>query len=146
MPPLQPSTAYGDGAAPAVPSASAAQAEPSATAALFSLAATPEPQNHGAFLAQLLARHGSSLVVLIDASGMRQRLTVAGGDAGRLGQRTALWQDFCGHYGASATVVDLLADPSASVTANTKTATAPTTPATAATATTATTATGGGAS
>lgn len=71
-------------------------------AVLFGLAATPEQENHGAFLAAL--GKGRKLVALLDQSALAARM-----DAGRLGERIELWREFCIRYGAEPKVVDLLA-------------------------------------
>jgi hypothetical protein len=75
------------------------------TAALFNLAATPEKENHGAFLDYLVRNSKRGIAVLIDESSLVER-----SDAARLAERVALWQQFCSFHGASATIVNLL-DP-----------------------------------
>ncbi|XLZ72419.1 DUF2868 domain-containing protein [Massilia sp. SR12] len=72
------------------------------TAVLFGLAATPEQENHGAFLASL--GKGRRLVALLDQSALAARL-----DATRLRERVELWREFCILHGAEPHVVDLLA-------------------------------------
>lgn len=72
------------------------------TAVLFGLAATPEQENHGAFLAAL--GKGRRLVALLDQSALAARL-----DATRLRERVELWREFCILHGAEPQVVDLLA-------------------------------------
>ena len=71
-------------------------------AVLFSLAATPEQENHGVFLASL--GKGRRLLVLLDQSALAART-----DAGRLSERIELWREFCILHGAEPKVVDLLA-------------------------------------
>ena len=71
-------------------------------AVLFSLAATPEQENHGVFLAAL--GKGRRLLALLDQSALAARM-----DAGRLGERIELWREFCILHGAEPKVVDLLA-------------------------------------
>jgi len=75
------------------------------TAALFNLAATPEKENHGAFLDYLVHHSKRGIAVLIDESSLVER-----SDAARLAERVALWQQFCSFHGAPATIVNLL-DP-----------------------------------
>ena len=75
------------------------------TAALFSLAATPENENHGAFIDYLLRRCPRAPAVIIDTSSFTQR-----GDDARLAERSALWREFCRFHRTDAQFVDLL-DP-----------------------------------
>lgn len=89
---LRPATAYGE--LPQV----AADAEVAATAALFNLTATPEQENHGAFLDAL----PSGATVLLDESAYVERM-----GRERLAERIALWQEFCRFHNTSATVVNL---------------------------------------
>ena len=82
------------------------------TAVLFNLTATPETQNHGAFLDCELRQTravGRQLLVLLDESGYRVRLGEQAGGEARVTERVALWQSFCKQYELQATVVDLLA-------------------------------------
>ena len=83
---------------------------------LFSLAATPEVENHGAVL-QLArdrwsrASAGSRLLVLVDEAPYLARL---GGDASlaaRIEQRRAAWRDFVRTHGFDACTLDLAVDP-----------------------------------
>jgi hypothetical protein len=81
-------------------------------ALLFSLAATPEDENHGALIAgarQLLARQRphAELMVLVDEAPYAARLGGAGGE--RLAERRALWQAFARAHGAQARFIDLAA-------------------------------------
>ncbi len=79
---------------------------------LFSLAATPEVENHGAILQQ--ARHrwsrskvGSRLLVLVDEAPYLARL---GGDASlmaRIDERRVAWRDFVRTHGFEAYTLDL---------------------------------------
>jgi hypothetical protein len=70
-------------------------------AVLFGLAATPEQENHGVFLAAL--GKGRKLVALLDQSALAART-----DASRLSERIELWREFCILHGAEPKVVDLL--------------------------------------
>lgn len=81
------------------------------TAILFNLAATPETENHGAFLDQTLQQArmaGRQLLVLLDESGYSARLGKQAGAQARVTDRIALWQSFLQQYQLQATVVDLL--------------------------------------
>lgn len=93
---LLPPAAYGSAAPPLE------TAEGVTTAVLFGIAATPEQENHGAFLAQL--GRGRRLLVLLDQSALAARM-----DATRLRERVELWREFCILHGAEPKVVDLLA-------------------------------------
>lgn len=76
--------------------------EGATTAVLFGIAATPEQENHGVFLAAL--GKGRRLVALLDQSALAARQ-----DASRLRERVELWREFCILHGAEPKVVDLLA-------------------------------------
>jgi hypothetical protein len=102
---LRPSSVYGD-----EPGDVLGDANASLTAVLFNLAATPERENHGAFIERLL-RQTPKVVVLIDESSLVERLGAQAGRS-RIDERIALWRQFCAHHHASATVVNLL-DPQA---------------------------------
>lgn len=76
---------------------------------LFSLAATPEEENHGALIRgarDLLARHRprAELVVMVDEAPYAARV---GGAPERLAERRALWQAFARASGAQARMVTL---------------------------------------
>jgi hypothetical protein len=79
---------------------------------LFSAAATPEHEIHAAAadrIARALARHadGGSLLVIVDESGYRSRLSGQAGAAGRLDARRAAWMRVLGAAGVQAAAVDL---------------------------------------
>jgi hypothetical protein len=93
---LLPPAAYGSEAPPLEP------AEGVTNAVLFGIAATPEQENHGAFLAAL--GRGRRLLALLDQSALAART-----DAVRLRERVELWREFCILHGAEPKVVDLLA-------------------------------------
>ena len=101
---LRPSSAYGEELADPVKDGDA-----TLTAVLFSLAATPEKENHGAFLEHVMRHSPRGIAVLVDESAFAERL---GGPDGqqRLAERIALWQQFCSFHRAPATIVNLL-DP-----------------------------------
>ncbi|MEY2919068.1 MAG: hypothetical protein RL261_373 [Pseudomonadota bacterium] len=77
---------------------------------LFSLAATPEVENHGAVLQQArnrCARGSARLLVLVDEAPYLARL---GGDASlaaRIEQRRVAWRDFVRTHGVEACTLDL---------------------------------------
>ncbi|WP_028102911.1 DUF2868 domain-containing protein [Pseudoduganella violaceinigra] len=93
---LLPAAAYGSEAPPLE------AGEGVTNAVLFGIAATPEQENHGVFLAAL--GRGKRLVALLDQSALAART-----DAGRLSERVELWREFCILHGAEPMVVDLLA-------------------------------------
>ncbi|MBC7685475.1 MAG: DUF2868 domain-containing protein [Bdellovibrionales bacterium] len=103
---LRPASAYGD-----EPEAALGERGPddengvTCTAVLFNLAATPEKENHGAFLDHLVRSSKRGIAVLIDESSLIGR-----SDATRIAERVALWQQFCNFHRAPATIVNLL-DP-----------------------------------
>jgi hypothetical protein len=76
--------------------------------ALFPLTATPERENHGAFVRALgrMATGGDSLVVMVDEGGFRQRFTGADGDA-RLAQRRDAWRRMLQDEGVMPEFIDL---------------------------------------
>lgn len=62
---------------------------------LFSLAATPEQETHGAFVRQVTARAAVPVEVWLDSSPFSTHLA-GGARAARLAEREALWRDFLG--------------------------------------------------
>jgi len=100
---LRPSLAYGEDPVDLGADASGV----TVTAVLFSLAATPEKENHGAVLDQLRRAAPRGIAVLVDESSMTERSSQSAVD-GRLAERTALWRQFCHFHGCSATMVNLL--------------------------------------
>ena len=95
---LRPSTSYGEEPQGGLRD----DAEVTITAALFNLTATPEKENHGAFLDYLVNNSPRGVAVLLDEAGYLERI---GQD--RLAERIALWQQFCRHHQTTATVVNL---------------------------------------
>ncbi len=73
------------------------------TAVLFNLAATPEKENHGAFLDHLVRHSPRGIAVLIDESSLLER-----SGAERAAERVTLWQQFCHFHKAPVTIVNLL--------------------------------------
>jgi hypothetical protein len=79
-------------------------------AALFSLAATPEPENHGAFVAALVERlgRGTPLVALVDESAFVARFAQpTGSDARRRTERRGAWTRMLAVHGLAPVFVDL---------------------------------------
>ena len=81
---------------------------------LVSLSATPEAENHGAFVAGIRrhiaeAKSGAALTVLVDESAMRQRLGPGG--TARLESRRAAWEAMLRQYHAKPLSLDLDAEP-----------------------------------
>jgi hypothetical protein len=71
---------------------------------LFALTATPEQENHGAFLERLKAAAGTAqLAVLVDESGFRRQF----GDGTRRDERRALWRKLLHQRGCASVFVDL---------------------------------------
>ncbi|MYM37654.1 DUF2868 domain-containing protein [Duganella sp. FT94W] len=95
---LRPSTAYGE-----MPQVSD-DADVTATVALFNLTATPERENHGAFLDALSKALPRGVTVLLDESAYLERMGPE-----RLAERIALWQEFCRFHRTTATVINLQA-------------------------------------
>jgi hypothetical protein len=106
-----PRVAYGDEASVAAPSAGPA---PDLDILLFSLAATPEAENHGALLLgarERIARPGSGsrLLVLVDEAPYLARMRGDASLAPRIAERRAAWQEFVRGHGLVACSVDLAA-------------------------------------
>lgn len=73
-------------------------------AALFALTATPEADNHGAFVDRLrAAAHAHRLVVLVDESAFRRQF----GATPRLDERRALWRGFAAERRVPIVFVDV---------------------------------------
>jgi hypothetical protein len=104
---LRPTSAYGDEPRDALGETRLDDPNVTLTAVLFNLAATPESENHGLFIEHLMRESPRPIAVLVDESSLVERLGVQGG-ANRIEERIALWQQFCGHHHANATVVNLL--------------------------------------
>jgi hypothetical protein len=105
---LRPSSAYGDEPKTALQDTQLADTDVAVTAVLFNLAATPEAENHGAFLDYLVRATPRGIAVLLDESGLAARGTTPSGADPRVAERTALWHEFCRYHGTIATVVNLL--------------------------------------
>lgn len=77
--------------------------------ALFNLAATPEPENHGAFLAALATLAGPQRAALVDEGPYRRRLGEQAGGATRLAERRDAWRAFAASQGWPVVFADLAA-------------------------------------
>ncbi|MFC5513390.1 DUF2868 domain-containing protein [Massilia jejuensis] len=107
---LHPALPYGEAPKEALGDASLAEPGITVTAALFSLAATPEKENHGAFLDYLVRNSKRGVAVLLDESSLTERGAGQAGLEARVQERIALWRQFCSFHGTAATVVNLV-DP-----------------------------------
>lgn len=83
------------------------------TAALVNLSATPEAENHGAFLDHLARALPGKIVLAVDQSAYAARLDGQAGADRRLEERRRLWQDFGTLHKVPVTFVDLLHPPDA---------------------------------
>jgi hypothetical protein len=105
---LRPTAAYGVEPKEALRDTALDEAGVTVTAVLFSLAATPEKENHGAFLDYLSKHLRRGVAVLVDESPLLERAGEGPGNAARVAERSALWRQFCSFHGTSATFVNLL--------------------------------------
>ncbi len=105
---LRPSIAYGEEPAEALREVKLNDGDATLTAVLFSLAATPEKENHGALLDYLVRESARGIAVLVDESGYLERVGAQAGGPARMAERIALWQQFCRFHQAPATFVNLL--------------------------------------
>ena len=104
---LLPPVAYGVELKEALRETTLKEAGITVTTVLFSLAATPEKENHGALLDYLVKRVPRGVAVLLDESPLLERIgEQVGGE--RVAERHALWRQFCSFHGTSAHVVNLL--------------------------------------
>jgi hypothetical protein len=106
---LRPSCPYGEDAHELLQGELFDDPDVAATAALFNLAATPEKENHGAFLDYLLRRCPRVPAAIIDIASFAQQ----GADQQRLAERMSLWREFCRFHRTPAQFVNLL-DPTQS--------------------------------
>lgn len=106
---LRPTVPYGEEPKEALRETPFDEAGVTVTAALFSLAATPEKENHGAFLDYLVKSSRRGVAVLLDESSMTERGAGQAGLDARVQERIALWRQFCSFHGTAATVVNLVA-------------------------------------
>jgi hypothetical protein len=107
---LRPMVPYGEEPKEALGATPLEEAGVTVTAALFSLSATPENENHGAFLDYLVRHSRRGVAVLLDESSLTERGAGQAGLEARVNERIALWRQFCSFHGTAATVVNLV-DP-----------------------------------
>ncbi|NNG25868.1 DUF2868 domain-containing protein [Telluria aromaticivorans] len=105
---LRPAISYGIDAKEALQDTVLDEPGVTVTAVLFSLAATPENENHGAILDYLAKRVRRGVAVLVDESAFIERAGEKPDHATRLAERVALWRQFCSFHGTSATFVNLV--------------------------------------
>jgi hypothetical protein len=117
---LRPSTHYGHESDGSTDASGVENADVTRTVVLFNLNATPEPENHGAFLERFVKQgaagpsassgpSGSSgFSVLIDESAYLERMGENGAGADRVQHRIRLWREFCAHYKVEARIVNLV--------------------------------------
>ena len=98
--------AYGDEEG-ALDGVDATDADVLFTVALFNLTATPENENHGAFVDALRAALGPRFAALVDQSSYRLRLGAQADD--RLAERCNAWRSFGAAHGVVVSCVDLAA-------------------------------------
>jgi hypothetical protein len=75
--------------------------------ALFSLASTPEHENHGAFLDALRSAIGPRLIALVDEAPYKRRLGELPGARDRVAERRNAWTAFCSAHRVTVAFVDL---------------------------------------
>lgn len=105
---LRPSTAYGQELANEPLPGTAGEADIAHTVALFNLSATPEKENHGAFIDQFIRWNTPDFSVMVDESGYRERLGNQAGVEARMGERIALWRQFCELHHVQLSIVNLV--------------------------------------
>lgn len=105
---LRPTVGYGIDPKEALRDTALDEAGVTVTAVLFSIAATPEKENHGALLDYLVKRVPRGIAVLLDESPFVERIGEQPGSANRLNERIALWRQFCSFHGTPAHLVNLV--------------------------------------
>ena len=111
---LRPPTGYGQEPAGLLGSSTLATSDNpdvALTVVLFNLNATPEQENHGAFLDHFVQLGMPGFSVLIDEAGYLERmggLDASAASAARMQERIALWRGFCAQHKARMSIVNLL--------------------------------------
>jgi hypothetical protein len=105
---MRPSIGFGDEAS-ATTGLDLADRTVGLSVALFSLAATPEHENHGAFLDRLREAIGARLIALVDEAPYKRRLGDQPGARERLDERRAAWSAFFAAHQVRAAFVNLAA-------------------------------------
>ena len=78
------------------------------TVLLFNLSATPERENHGAFIDQVVRQSAGEVSAFVDESAYLERVGSEGAGVTRMRERITLWQQFCELHKVPAHVVNLL--------------------------------------
>ena len=105
---LRPNTPYGEELEDAPRGATADDPGVALTAILFNLSATPERENHGAFIDHVAQGASAGVSVFIDESAYLERVGSQGGGAARVRERVALWRQFCELHKVAARIVNLV--------------------------------------
>jgi hypothetical protein len=105
---LRPSLPYGEDPKGVLQDLRIDTGDATVTAVLFSLAATPERENHGALLSAIASQLPGGVSVLVDESSLTERAAGQAGADARLAERIALWRQFCTYHQVPVTVVNLL--------------------------------------
>lgn len=105
---LRPSLPYGEDPKAVLQELLPDAGDATVTAVLFSLAATPEQENHGALLAAIARQLPGGVSALVDESALTERAMSQDGVDARLAERTALWRQFCTYHQVPVTIVNLL--------------------------------------
>ena len=105
---LRPSTAYGQELKNEPLPDPAGAVDIAHSVALFNLSATPEKENHGAFIDQFTRLKTPDFSVMVDESGYLERLGALAGAAARMGERIALWRQFCELHQVQLSIVNLV--------------------------------------
>src|SRR5690606_19958302 len=80
---------------------------PDLVVALFTLAATPETENHGVFLDRVRARSRGAVAMIVDEGPYRERLGAQAGADARIAERREAWSGLAHTRGMHAVCVDL---------------------------------------
>ncbi len=110
---LRPSTQYGEEVREALQRGDSSGSVPAPgdvalTVLLFNLSATPENENHGAFLAHFRRHSRHVILVMLDESSYLERFAGQAGGELKIRERIALWRQFCELHNASLALVNLL--------------------------------------
>ncbi len=105
---LRPSTAYGEELKNEPLHDAIKAVDIAHTVALFNLSATPEKENHGAFIDHFTRGKTPDFSVMVDESGYRERLGDQAGAEARMGERIALWRQFCDLHQVQLSIVNLV--------------------------------------
>lgn len=112
---LRPSTAYGQELKNPPLQDAANDVDIAHTVALFNLSATPEKENHGAFIDQFTRGRTPDFSVMVDESGYLERLGPPTAGADRVRERIGLWRQFCELHQVQLSIVNLVQPESRAV-------------------------------